>query len=192
MAASTRRYYGFNLTAAAFQRDVSGTATDVALLYANKVELQPDEETITFEGDGQTKNIYITKGLTVQYTPDVIDLAALSTMFGKNEITASLPTGLAALTWMLDQTEAGGVAAGFWADAQAIKNVAGVESAVSIRIWVPLGTLTIGQPPGLATAAKADQMVMRLAAVRTSVDVAGDALPTVPSGGAYYAIAEKS
>lgn len=192
MTASTRRYFGFNLYAAAFQRNVASVVTDVNLLFANKVAIKPSEKTITFEGDGQEKNLYFMTGMTVEYTPDVIDLAALATLFSKSEVTSGLPSGHAAGTWMGESTETAGVSAGFWADANAIKDVAGVQSAVNVRLWIPLGTLTIGQPPGLNTAAKAEQMLWRLAAARSTLDVAGGALPSVPSGGAYYMILEKS
>src|SRR5262249_44942286 len=108
------------------------------------------------------------------------------------KVTASLPTGLAELTWFGDLTEAGGAAAGLYGEANAIKNVAGAESTVKIRIWLPLGTLTFAKPPGLNTAAKADSPMLRLSAQRTTKDVVGAALPSVPTGGATYAIAELS
>src|SRR5262245_10628058 len=113
MAPSDARYYGFNILQAAFQRNNGGTAEDVALLFANKIELDIDEEDIVFAGDGQEKHVYLTKAITVNYTPDTIDLAAISTLFGKSKVSSSLPAGLAELTWMGDTTEAGGVSAGF-------------------------------------------------------------------------------
>jgi len=192
MTASSARYFVYDFTHAAWQKNVASVVTDVDLLFANKAVLNPDESDITFEGDGQVKHVYITKGITVEYTPDVVDLNAISSMFGKSEVTGSLPSGLARGTWMGDTTEAAGVSAGWWGRANAIKDVAGVQTAVRVRIWVPLGTLTISKPPGLNTAAKAEQMVWRLSAVRTTLDVAGNALPSVPSGGAFYFLAEES
>lgn len=192
MAASTASYFGFNFVDAKLQYDVAGTLTEVDVLFANTMSISPEEENIQFDGDGQRKILYVLTGMTIELSPDALNVAAASVLFGKNEVTASIPTGLAALTWFGDVVEAGGKSVGFWAEGSAIKSVAGVESTVGVRLWVPLGTLTLGAPGDIETAAKWGQQVWRIAAVRTSVDVAGDALPSVPAGGAFYAIAEKS
>lgn len=190
MAASTRRYFGFDFYQCLLQMKVAAAIVETPLLFANKLELKPQEKTITFAGDGQEKLVYLTTSIVAEFTQDTIDVRALSNAFLKNEVTAGLVAGDAALTWFGDLVEAGGAAAGLSAYAHAIKDVAGVQSAVNIRIWFPVGTLTNAKPAGLATSAKADSPMLRLSANRTSVDLLGAALPSVPTGGATYAIVE--
>jgi len=185
-------YKIYDLTAAAFQKDGgSGTVTDVALEFTNKVDLKPDDATITFEGDGQTKKVFITTGLTVECSPDSLNVAAMASLFSKSTVTTGLPASYTSGVWFGEATQTAGKTAGFWVEANAIKVLSGVESQVTIRIWVPLGTLTLGNAPGVETSKKADKVMLRLSASRATKDVAGNALPSVPTGGAYYIVLEK-
>ena len=190
MAASTRRYFGFDFYLCNLLMKVSAAIVKTPFLFANKIDLKPEQKTITFAGDGQEKLVYLTTAIVAEFTQDTIDLNALSAAFLKTEITAGLPAAASALTWFGDTVEAGGATAGLEAYAHAIKDVAGVQSAVNVYIWLPVGTLTNAKPPGFTTAAKADSPMVRLSANRTSVDLLGAALPTVPSGGATYAVVE--
>src|SRR5262249_61190571 len=91
--------------------------------YATKLDNKPQEKTITFAGDGQEKYIYLVTAIVAEFTQDTIDLVALSAAFLKSKVTASLPTGLAELTWFGDLTEAGGAAAGRYGEAHASMRV---------------------------------------------------------------------
>jgi hypothetical protein len=190
MAAPAMYYYAFNFTDAKLQYNVAGTLTEVDILYANKLDIKTDDDTITFEGDGSKRNIYITSGLTVTLSPDAIPVAALGAIFGMTEITTGVPNSGTHLNWFLTTGQAAGVSAGIRAVGSAIKSVAGVETTINLNLWVPLGTLTFGSPGSPESLKKWGQMDLRLGAVRTTVDVGGNALPTVPAGGAMYAIYE--
>src|SRR5262245_4766761 len=135
MAASTARYFGFDFFAASLIL----AASTVNFLFANKIDLKPQEKTITFAGDGQELLIYLVTAIVAEFTEDCIDLPALSAAYGKNKVTAGLPSGLAELTWFGDKTEQGGVAAGMYADAHAIRDIGGTQVAKDIRIWIPKG-----------------------------------------------------
>lgn len=185
-------YYGYELTHAAIQIAGSPALEEVDLLYANTIEFQADETTLTFEGDAQSRQVFITSGMTALIRPDCITVEAAETIFNKTPVTVGLPSGLARLTWYGDTTEAAGVTAGLIGEGYAIKEDGGVEEVVEIRLWMPLGTLTLSGPPQLQTKQKAGQQTYRLAANRATTDVNGTALPGVPTGGAFYAIAEKS
>lgn len=190
MAVSTARYLGFNLTAAYLQYNVTGTVTEIQWFFSNKWSIKPDEDDIVFEGDGLTKHVYITKGLTVELASDAFNAAAISTLFTKNVVTASVPNSGSALLWYGDTVEAAGKPGGLRLVGSAIKDVAGVQSSVNTCLWVPLGTATLGAPGDIETAKKWGSQVLRLSATRTSVDVGGNALPSVPTGGAMYAMYE--
>lgn len=192
MAPPTGRYKIYDFYKAALQMNVATVLTETTFLYANKLDLKPQEKTITFAGDGKETLVYLTTSIVLEFTQDCIDLAALAAAFAKNKVTTSIPAGLAELTWFGDLTEAGGVSAGFYGEAFAQKDVAGVQSIVKVRLWFPLGILTNAKPTGLSTSAKSDSPMLRLSAQRTTVDVVGAALPSVPTGGATYAIAELS
>ncbi len=192
MAPPTGRYKIYDFYKAVLQMNVATVLTETTFLYANKLDLKPQEKTITFAGDGKETYVYLTTAITVEFSQDCVDLAALAAAFSKSKVTASIPSGLAELTWFGDLVEAAGVNAGFYGEANAQKDVAGVLSIVKIRVWFPLGILTNAKPTGLTTSAKMDTPMLRLSAQRTTVDVVGAALPSVPSGGATYAIAELS
>lgn len=190
MAAPTARYFGFNFVDAKIQYDVAGTRTEVDILYANTMGIETEEQNIEFEGDGQKRVLYVTTGMTVTLTPDAINVAAAGVLFGKTEVTASIPDSGTSLTWFGEVAESTGASAGLKAQMSAIKNVGGVESTVDLYLWIPLGTLTLAPVGDVTTAAKIGPQEWRLSAVRTSVDVSGDALPGVPTGGAFYALYE--
>jgi hypothetical protein len=193
MTMATGNYFAYEFTDAKIQvsdGEVTPAIVEVDLLYANTIEISLEETTYTFEGDGQQRQFFATRGMTLQIRPDCLTLAAAETIFGKTAVTAGLPTGMDRLLWFGDAEESKGVSAGFVGRAIATKNDAGVETTMEIALWVPLGTLTLGGPPTLQTGQKAGQQTYRLSAVRTAVDVIGGALPTVPTGGAFYAISE--
>lgn len=188
-------YFGFEFIDAKIQKSSGGgtpTIVETDLLYANQIEVNAEETSYVFEGDGQRRELFGLRGMSILFRPDALTIAAAEAVFAKTAVTSSLPTGLARLTWFGDEAEGKGVAAGFYGRAYAVKNDGGVESTVTIRLWIPLGTLTLGPAPTLQTGQKVGQQTYRLAAVRTSKDVIGGALPGVPTGGAFYAIAEES
>lgn len=181
-------------SAIALATDGTGTVrrmVETNVLFANKITIDVQETTLTFEGDAQTKNVYFLSGMTASLSPDCITVEAAEEIFGKTAVSSGLPTGLTRLTWYGEATERGGVTAGMWAEGYAIKSTAGVESVVGIRLWLPMGTLTLSGPPSLTTKEKAGQQTYKLGATLATTTVIGTALPTVPTGGAYYAIAER-
>lgn len=166
---------------------------ETSIQFPEKLELKGDEETITFNGGGNKRNVYMTSALTAEMAPDCLNIAAASVVFSKNVATTSLPGGATAMVWFGEKNDTVGVPAGLWAEGSAIKKdlATGLESRVDVGVWVPLGTLTLGGGPSLETVKKAGQQLWRLGANRTTTSVIGGALPGVDSGGAFYAIFEK-
>jgi hypothetical protein len=160
--------------------------------YPEKIELKAKDEDITFKGGGQERSVYVTTALTAELAPDCLNVAAAGAVFGKDAVVTGLPDGLTSLVWFGELSDTTGVAAGLWGEGSAIKRTtSGVESRVDIRVWLPLGTLTLNGGPTLETAKKAGQHTWRLGATRTTKNVIGGELPGVASGGAFYAIAER-
>ncbi len=166
---------------------------ETSVQFPEKLDLKPDDETITWQGGGQKRSVYITTGLTAELAPDCLNLAAASVVFSKSVATSNLPGGATSMLWFGENSDTTGVAAGLWAEGSAIKKdlTTLIETRVDIGVWLPLGTLTLGGGPNLETAKKAGQQVWRLGANRTSSNVIGGALPGVAAGGAFYSIFEK-
>ncbi len=184
-------------SAVTFTTDGTGTVRSLVetdLLYANKIDLKGKEVTYTWSGDGEEREIYGMVSLSVEIPADCVPIAAAQAIFNKTAVTSGLPTGMASMTYFGEKAETGGVSAGLWANAYAVKRdtTSGVESTVTIRIWLPLGTLTLSSPTSLESGKKAGMTTYKLGAVRATSDVTGAALPSVPTGGAFYAIAELS
>lgn len=184
-------YYGYELSDAKLLTPGSPTIIETDVLYANKVEFVTDRTELTFEGDASSRKVFITSGITANLSPDCIDVGALETVFAKTPVTAGLPAAVARATYFGELDESRGVTAGLYGRGFAIKDDgAGTESIEDIEIRIFKGTLTLSGPPNLQTKQKASQQVYALSAVRTATDLNGAALPSVPSGGAFYWIGE--
>lgn len=190
MAAPTMRYLAYNFTACYLQYNVAGTLTEVATFYPNKFSIKADDENIVFEGGGNKKTVYVTTGMTVEFTADAINVAAAGTVFGKTNVTTSVPNSGSNLNWFGELTESAGITAGLRAVGSATKDVAGTQTTVNINLWIPQGTLTLAPIDGVETAKKWGGHTFRLGATRATTDAAGVALPSVPAGGAFYGIYE--
>lgn len=190
MTASTARYLGYNLVTAYLQYNVASTVTEIQWFFANKFEMKSNTEDLVFEGDGNKMHVYLTSGLTVTLNGDAQNAAAISTVFGKSVVSTSVPNGGSNLLWYGDAVEAAGVAAGLRMVGSAIKDVGGVQTVVNLCVWVPLGTATLAALGGADTLKKWSAGALTLSAVRGTKDVGGNALPSVPAGGAMYAVYE--
>jgi hypothetical protein len=185
-----RNYYAYELSDAKLLLPGSPSIVEVDVLYANQIEFATDRTELTFEGDAQSRKVFITSGITANLRPDSVPLAALETAYAKTPVTTSLPAALARATYFGDLVESKGVTSGLYGRGYAIKEESGVEEVVDIEIRIFKGTLNLSGPPNLQTKQKAQGQTMSLSAVRTSTDVNGTALPSVPTGGAFYWLAE--
>jgi hypothetical protein len=188
-------YFGFEFIEARIQTsdgEVSPAIVETVIPWPNAIEVTTEEANYTFEGGGQQRVFYGTRGMSLQFRPDVLTIEDIATIFGKTVVTAGLPTGLDRLYWFGDVDERKGVAAGFIGKAYATKNDAGVETTCTIWLWIPAGVLTLGGPPAMQTGQKLGQQTYRLSATRTTKNVIGATLPTVPALGAFYAIGEEA
>lgn len=178
--------FGYELEDAKFLLAGSPAIEEVDLRYANTIEFTVDSTTLTFEGDADQRQVFITSGLSAAIRPDCITLEADEALFGKTPVVAGLPAGVDRATYYGETTETRGVTCGFWGRGFGIFEDGGGEEIVNFEIRVFRGTLTLGAPPNLQTKQKAGQRTYNFSAVKTSVDINGDPLPDVPTGGARY------
>ena len=192
MAASTARYQFYDFTYAAFQTsDGAGTPAIVTtqLFYPNKVVPTTNEIDIKFEGGGQIRHVFLNNEFTVELDLDCLDDNANSIVFAKTKSTTLTGTPYATEYNMYGETtQTAGVSCGGVFKAPAIKNVAGVETVVTLILWVPVGLLTLTKLPGFTTGAKGEVSGYKFSATRTTTNVIGGSISGAPTGGFFYSV----
>jgi hypothetical protein len=175
------------ITDLALVRDVAGAATLEDIHFGNKAEFKTDTTTITYEGDGQVAKKYFSSAFDVDIAADTWDAEAFELTFGKATVTAGLPVGVTKRTYWGSNADAAGISCGVSATATVEDLATGANTQV--RIVAPVGTLSPPNPPALANIAKSP-MVAQFSAKKTTVDIAGDALPGVPADGCFWYMEE--
>lgn len=170
----------YEITAIKLLRDNAGTAEEVDLDWGNQANFQTVENDITFEGSGKTSTLYVQTGLTIDLQNDSWDLGSLATVLGKTPVTgitdveeryyfgpddAGISCGVAAYGLAVDD------------DDNSIKK--------DVRIVAPVGNLSAVRPPNMQAKNKAPA-TLRFSALKTTVDIAGTALPSVPASGTFW------
>lgn len=173
--------------------DQGGTPAVMAvpLFRTNQIQANTDEQTVQFEGDGTIDKVFITNGIDFTIDEDCFPAGVLASVFGVAAVTAGLPSGVARRFYAGHNAELAGITAGLRVQAPAIKTIDGSQvGIVKVQLEVFAGTLSKIGAPGLVTGGKSPVTQWRLSASKATKDVVGAALPSVPSGGAYYAIQE--
>lgn len=168
-------------------RNVASVVTETQIPFTNGVAFKDKIKTITYEGDGQSLDKYVLEGMTMESKADEFGVAAIKTIFGKSEVTASLPADEAVRLYIGDDTDAQGVTVGMAAYCTAEKVSTGAN--VKLKICCPRGILSSPEMPDLQNRNKSG-MSFKFSAVRTTTDIAGAALPGVPTEGIYAYVAE--
>lgn len=192
MAAPTARYQFYDFISADFQMsDGAGTPAIVttSAFYPNKITPNVNEIDIAFEGGGQRRHVYLMNDFSVTFGQDCLDLNLIGALYAKTKSTTLTGTPFATeYTPMGDAADAAGAAAGAVFKCPAIENIAGVESIVTLILWVPTGIITNSKPIGMATSAKGDMPEFKFSAVRTTKNIIGTAISGAPTGGAFVYI----
>jgi hypothetical protein len=162
--------------------DVAGTATRTQLYLASEASFEPTIKEITYEGDGSELIVYRATGFAMTAKFQSVPKGLL-TAFAKTAVTASLETNETERVYWMADADATGVVCGIEVACSAIDDTA--NATRYLRIVVPVGTLSTLTPPSVKTSDKSE-LELKFSGKKTSVDIAGDALPGVPSGGAYW------
>lgn len=158
----------------------------VDLFYARTVAPDPQIQTLAFEGDDTTQEIDEIQYLRYVITCDKRDWDAVQRIFAKTKTLA--PD--ADETWGMyfgDDAEVAGVSAGLRYDIKAKDESATPNVAYTERTTVPKGVLKLIRPKQVEWKAKAT-FDLHFTAEKTTVDLVGETLSGVPSGGAYYRV----
>lgn len=188
MAAPTAKYRIYGVRHAAVQKSDGGTPEAIVerdIKQINNVAFDVQQSDISWEGDNESVRKFFLNGIVVTVAADVFDLAVIAETFGKDEIITGLPTGVDGRTYFGDSSETAGVRTGFVAEVDAENIVSNATD--TLRLVVPVAIVTIVRPPTLAYQTKAGTS-MTFTAEKTENDIVGEALPSVPSGGAYWYI----
>lgn len=188
MAPANKTYRILGVNSLHVLTDGGASITATALAFVNQVNFNSDIGTVDFQGDQQQERVYIDNGFTVEATCDKYDLKGISTAFGKSVVSPAA-AGVAERTYFGETAQTAGVSVGVRATCSAVDSVSGATK--TIRIEVPVATLSVVEPPNLSYNGKG-QMRLRFTATKTAVDIAGDALNGVPSGGATWFLDELS
>jgi hypothetical protein len=184
MAASTARLRFLGVEHAAFLKaPVPPAIVEHDIHFINTVGFDTQTTDIAFEGDNQSVRKTFLTGITVNITADTYDLAAITGAFGKDVVTAGLPTGVDERVYFGDSVEAAGVKCGF--TAQVLAENLTDNTIETVNFVSPKGTLTVARPPNLQYNTKG-QLTMVYSAEKSSVDIANVALPTAPTGGVFW------
>ena len=204
------RYYVIGATTNTFQVSATyggsavtlttdGTGTYKAIMpydiyFANKMSVSTKDKTFTYAGDDTEIERKQILGYTVDIDVDSIPLATHMAISGASTQSTALPDSYTGLVYGGTTTERAGVTCELWIEGTATRIDAstGAESSVTIRRWFPVGTVSGVTPGGQTTGDKAEVEKYTFTASKTTLDVAGGALPaTVPTGGVFFATLEK-
>jgi hypothetical protein len=166
----------------------SGVIATTNIPYGNTLSLVPENDTITFEGDGETDEEYSNLRLTGTIAGDKFDTDVLSKLTGKTAVTSgSGIDGVESSRFYMGATEdLTPPTVGLRVDFNAKDD--STETAKTMRVTVFKAQIRPFTPPDGSNNEKWGPIAFEWSAKRTSVDIIDAALPGVPTGGAMYAI----
>lgn len=184
MAFSIEQYSIIGVADAKLLTDNGTGITETDLLFVRNVSFEPRIQTISFEGDDTSEDRDSMTGINVTVQCDKFDLKAISTMYGKNTIT-TIPS----VAWRLyfgDAAEVNGVDVGLSFTVTAKReDSAGASATELLKFVFPVTTMKVFKPVSLQYNSKAG-LELAFSAKKTTTDVAGTALTSVPSTGAFW------
>lgn len=160
----------------------AGSVVRTPLFLCNSASFEPVIADITYEGDGTELTVFRATGFDVELEFDALPKGLL-TAFNKTAVTTSLQVGETDRVYWMSDDDASGVVAGLEVLCSVIDDTANANKFLGIV--VPVGTLSTLTPPELASSDKATT-TLQYSGKKTSVDIAGNNLPGVPTGGAFW------
>lgn len=160
----------------------AGSVVRTQLYLASEANFEPVLKEITYEGDGTEIKVYRATGFDVTAKFQSLPKGLL-TAFGKTAVTTGLETNETERVYWMADSDATGVVCGIEVVCSVIDDTA--NAAKFLVITAPVGTLSTLTPPSLKTSDKSE-LELKFGAKKTAIDIAGDALAGVPSGGAFW------
>lgn len=157
----------------------------VPLYYPRLAAFDEQITTIPFEGGGTSQTIDVLTRTDLALTCDKRNFPQIQQIYGKTRVEAPSGVGWAMDwgMWMGDEAEVGGVACGLvidipFKDESVVPNIVTRE-----RVVYPLGQVKVVRMQQAEYQAK-HVTLLNFSFQRTAVDLLGNALPGVPTGGA--------
>jgi hypothetical protein len=166
--------------------DSEGNETDIP--YINAFGLEPEYETLEYEGDGETVQDYYNLRLSGTLGFDKFSEDVLTELFGITAVTSGAGIdGVESKRYYMGQAaELRPVQVGLQIDFAAFNDATDV--AATVRITVFKARMQPYTPPEGENAAKFAPHTYSWNAEKTTTDIESAALPGVPTGGAFYAV----
>lgn len=164
-------------------RNNAGAVQEIDLDMVKSAEFETEIEELEYEGDGTKTIVYYLSALTIALAYATFHVSALRQLFGKTVVTAGLPSGVSERDYFGANSDAGGIICGIKVICQAQDLDSGAN--IQLAIVCPRGTLSTLTPPALENLSPPDTE-LQFSAEKTTVDIAGNALPGVPSDGAFW------
>jgi len=153
--------------------------------FGTELAIEADVADVNFEGDGLVEKAYYDASFSGSFSADKFRQEVLQRVFNKAIVVAGLPAGTASRQYAgtADELAVGYIEVGVTLDA--IDEVTGAAKSLRVTVFKVKAGPYIQGNIGHRT-----KMGMQITwtGIRTATDIVGAALPSVPTGGAVYAI----
>jgi hypothetical protein len=153
--------------------------------FGTELTLDADIADVDFEGDGQVEKAYYDASFSGTFSADKWRQEVLQRIFNKTPVVAGLPGDVASRQYMGTQDELAATYFEIGVTLDAIDEVTGGAKSLRLTVFKAKAGPYVQGNVGHRT-----KMGMQVSwtGIRTSTDIDDQALPSVPTGGAVYAI----
>jgi hypothetical protein len=171
---------------ATLQYLLSGAIADVDIPFGNAFSLEVEAEEIEFEGDNTKESVFSNQSLKGTIGFDKWSEEVLERLYNKTALTSGLEADEVKRYYMGDDGELAPPNIGLKVTLAAINDT--TELAAELRLRVFKAKCNPFKPAEAKNADKWAPTEVEWTAEKTATDLAGAALPSVPTGGALYSI----
>jgi hypothetical protein len=169
----------------------AGDIVWVDVPYGNRFTMTTNVTNITYEGDNETTDIFSSADLSGTLGADKLSDDVILKAFDKTAVTSATNSLLSSLVnkriYFGDNDEFVAPPVALLVTAAAVREDVDPEVATDVQVYIFKAAVRPFKPGDLANRAKVP-FELEWSAKKTSTDIAGDALPSVPAGGATYAL----
>lgn len=186
MSDVTEKGPAYGLAAARVLVSNGSTIDKIELFYPRGAQIDPQIQTLNFEGGDTSQQVDLLSRVEIALTCDKLDLDAEQTIFNREKITAPSEDEEWGM-WGGTEEEEAGVSVGLELDFRMKDESDSPHVAAAMRYTFPYGTLKQKRIQPLEYQGK-HVSLLNFSFERTTVDVLGDTISGIPSGGAVYRI----
>jgi len=159
------------------------TIAEEQIVFLRSVGLDVPRSDIDFLGDGQVQTMFSIDKVVATIEVDKYTEALFERLYGKSD---AAQTGEISRYYFGETAEEAPPDVGLQIDLQAVEDATGTERTLRVTLYKGKA-----QPYTVPSAASKEKhgMAWTFEAVKTATDLITSAIPSVPTGGAYYSIA---